>query len=233
MVKFRSLFRIFFLLILCFVVGFGASSVEAKEKIKKCEAVDFSNFEYTTSIDDAGNEVLTFENPNEVVEEMKLEKPNPDAKVVGVYVVKNAYLEEYSAEPPSEVQPFATVYVEPTREAETCGSTRIGYTSAPGDGGDLTLSINRNVNATYSANVSVSSQIVSAGVGFSVTEGVSITATKTVKDTKRGTFYEIAAYAAYNTVFFDVIEDGLFGDRVIGSGYANQPIGACFVVYES
>lgn len=84
----------------------------------------------------------------------------------------------------------------------------------------VSITINQTVSNSYSANVGVSADSVSAGVGFSVTQtyGVSQTGSANIP---AGQTIEIDAYAVYNVSTYDVWwNPALGGDYKVGSGNA-------------
>ena len=101
-------------------------------------------------------------------------------------------------------------------EEETDFSNRIG--TARGSTGTLTCSVSYSEQASYSADVSVSSGIVSAGVGYSVTKTFTLTEGRTTV---------INAYPIYEITWYDVFD--IDGDE-IGSGWAMRLVGAQFIV---
>ena len=108
-------------------------------------------------------------------------------------------------------------------EEETDFGNRIG--TARGSTGTLTCSVSYSEQASYSANVSVSSGIVSAGVGYSVTKTFTLTDSLSV-DTE-GKTTVINAYPIYEITWYDVFD--IDGDE-IGSGWAMRLVGAQFIV---
>ncbi|WP_340673342.1 hypothetical protein [Brevibacillus agri] len=127
-----------------------------------------------------------------------------------------------------DVSTLAAQYVKLKRESEACGTKKIRSSSYGPPGGKMIIS--ETVNASYSANVSVSAEAVSAGVGFNVTKGYTVSDEQTIS-VPAGKTGTITAYPWYQTYEFDVMErrPWPFEDAVVGSGTAYLPIGVCFV----
>ncbi|MBY8889291.1 hypothetical protein K7472_31275 [Streptomyces sp. PTM05] len=107
-----------------------------------------------------------------------------------------------------------------------CGTTQIDYTSGRGPS-TISLSVNKSVAATWSANASVQAGYVSLGVGFNVTSTYTVirSISYPVPSGKVGV---IRAYPSLESYSFDVYDR--FNNK-IGSGYAFKPSGVCFDTY--
>ena len=94
-----------------------------------------------------------------------------------------------------------------------------------GDGGPtgatLSMSQQGSVSNTFQANVGVNAQVVSAGVGFNVTQSWSVTYGYSVQVPPNKT-YRIQSFHHYNGVDFNVWDDdcGDPADTLVGSGTA-------------
>jgi hypothetical protein len=92
--------------------------------------------------------------------------------------------------------------------------------------GPITLSVQvqTSVSATFSSNVSVSADVVSAGVGYSVTASYSVSSsgTWTVPD---GNYGRLEAYALYDKHSWEVWDDdcGTPEDSHVGNGNSWKP----------
>jgi hypothetical protein len=108
------------------------------------------------------------------------------------------------------------------------GSQRIGASSGWGPI-TLSVSVSTSVSATFSANVGVSAEVVSAGVGYSVTAsyGVSSSGTWAVPS---GTYGTLEAYALHNKHTWDVWNDdcGDPADTYSGNGQSYKPNGGVY-----
>ncbi|GIP24174.1 hypothetical protein [Paenibacillus sp. J22TS3] len=113
-----------------------------------------------------------------------------------------------------------------------CGSEALGRSEARADGinHNLGLNITKSVAATFSANVGISAEIVSAGVGYSVTDTFSVSASDSVQTNGKATV--LAGYAKYEVKTFDIWEDDPIWDDYVGSGRALKPWSVCFAVFQ-
>jgi hypothetical protein len=94
----------------------------------------------------------------------------------------------------------------------------------------LTLSGTYSVANSFSANVGVTADVVSAGVGFSVTWTASQTYSASTS-VPTGACRIIKAYNTFNNYSFDVWQDQFIGDPYkIGSGVAHRFIGVWYQV---
>ncbi|MCX7570291.1 hypothetical protein OS242_09980 [Tumebacillus sp. DT12] len=93
----------------------------------------------------------------------------------------------------------------------------------------LSVTVSKSVSATFSANVGVSAEVVSAGVGYSVTGtyGVSSTGTWAVPS---GTYGRLEAYALHDKHSWEVWEDdcGTPTDTYKGNGNSWKPNGSVY-----
>jgi len=93
----------------------------------------------------------------------------------------------------------------------------------------LSVTVSKSVSATFSANVGVSAEVVSAGVGYSVTAtyGVSSTGTWAVPS---GTYGRLEAYALHDKHSWEVWEDdcGTPTDTYKGNGNSWKPNGSVY-----
>jgi hypothetical protein len=83
----------------------------------------------------------------------------------------------------------------------------------------ITLSLTRSVSNGYSANVGVSAQAVSAGVGFNVQYTQSVTYSNAVQ-VPWGQCWRITAYDTFGIYAYDVMFNPFFGDAY-RAGYGN------------
>ncbi|MFB7616495.1 hypothetical protein [Kitasatospora sp. NPDC056181] len=108
---------------------------------------------------------------------------------------------------------------------QVCGTGRVDMVTGPGPM-TLTLSQSRAVASTWSASVSISPWKVSSTVGFSVTD----TATNTESGSypvPAGQFGYLEAYPLYDVYNYDIYNVAV-GDRYVGGGSAQHPVGYCY-----
>ncbi|MFI8085373.1 hypothetical protein ACIF6L_31855 [Kitasatospora sp. NPDC086009] len=111
---------------------------------------------------------------------------------------------------------------------QVCGLDRVDMVTGPGPM-TLTLSQSRAVASTWSASVSVAAWKVSGTVGFSVTD----TATNTESGAfpvPAGKFGYLEAYPLYDLYSYDIYNVAI-GDRYVGGGTAQHPVGYCYNAY--
>lgn len=190
--------------------------------------VVFSGVE--VSAEENVEEVITPDDPEKFIEDMGWEKPHPDAELVEVKRVTNDMDEsDVLGTDSAETRALSYYSVKNVRYAgESCGSIpRLRTSGTGGVDGVLTLGSSTTVSNTFSANVGVSANVVSAGVGFDVTN--SFTRSSSYSVNTGGSSYQIVAYDSYNNFAFDV--NNLFGSTV-GSGNALKQIGFCYAAYK-
>lgn len=97
----------------------------------------------------------------------------------------------------------------------------LGITS--GSSGSITLNIMKSRAASYKSSVSVSAAIVSAGVGYDVTN--TFTISNSCTENTGGRYTEIKGFPIYRITDYYIYYDG----KEKGSGWAMRPIGVAFV----
>ncbi|WP_246005799.1 hypothetical protein [Brevibacillus gelatini] len=228
--------------------GYAAETKKGKDS-ENCKSVDefLASDAYEAKVfKDKGYKEFVIKNPEEFVKKAGLKKPDPKLKAKSVII--RVPLEESNdekvyqynkdsrdgknnreGEVTTQDLDLKPDYVTVTDTSYACGVEEIQRVS--GSKGTLTLTVSEKVAATFSANVSVSAEIVSAGVGFNVTSEYTVTDSNTV-DTN-GRFTELVAYPYYRIKYFDVYDEATFGsDNYLGSGEAWKPIGVCFAVFD-
>ncbi|MGH8964091.1 MAG: DUF6426 family protein [Actinomycetes bacterium] len=105
-------------------------------------------------------------------------------------------------------------------DGEVCGLSTLDYTSTIGPA-KLALEVSKSVSTEVSTSVEVDAQVVSAGVGFNVTEAVTVV-NKTEIDVPAGQFAEIYAFPMFENLSFEIVGSST------GKGYLLKPIGVCF-----
>lgn len=123
---------------------------------------------------------------------------------------------------------FAAYYlanVSAPREFCALPAIRTSYYTYPGG----TMTVTDSISNTYSADVGVDAQVVSAGVGFSVTGTSSISDAQDVI-VDQGTTKRVQAYAMGSITDYEVWNDPWWrGPYQVGSGSATRYTGVCFV----
>lgn len=93
---------------------------------------------------------------------------------------------------------------------------------------NLSLTVNRSVSATFSANVNVSAEVVSAGVGYSVTASYGVSSSGSW-NVPAGRYGRLEGYALHDKHTWDVWDDTCFSGQVYrGSGESFKPNGGVF-----
>lgn len=110
--------------------------------------------------------------------------------------------------------------VDPVSKGQVCGLTQIDYTSTNGPA-KLALEVSKGVATEVSTSMAVDAQVVSAGVGFSVTQSVTV-ANKIEIEVAAGEFGEIYAFPMFEVISFSIVGTSR------GSGYVMKPVGVCF-----
>jgi hypothetical protein len=177
-------------------------------------------------------EKIVPENPDEFIKEKGWEKPTKDAKLVEVVRVSAP---APTSDPNSTVTPMwgSGLYVKKIGgERDACGTTVRARVSGVGNAnGVLQLIQTVTVSNTFSANASVSAEVVSAGVGFDVSKSWTTTASYSVNT--GGKNYQIVAYDDYRLQDFEIWDDPYIGsDYKVGSGTAKRQVGFCYAVYQ-
>lgn len=102
-------------------------------------------------------------------------------------------------------------------------SERLGFSEGWGPI-TLSVSVNKEVSATWSSNTSVSVEVVEVGVGYSLTTKYGITSSGSwnVPD---GTHGRLEAYALHDKHTWDVYDDdcGTAADTYVGNGKSYKP----------
>jgi len=94
---------------------------------------------------------------------------------------------------------------------------------------NLKVEVSRSVSATFSANYGVSAEVVSAGVGYSVTASYSVSSSGSW-DVPAGTYGRLEAYALHDKHSWEIWEDdcGTPTDTYKGSGNSWKPNGSVY-----
>lgn len=94
---------------------------------------------------------------------------------------------------------------------------------------NLKVEVSRSVSATFSANYGVKAEVVSAGVGYSVTASYGV-ASSGSWDVPSGTYGRLEAYALHDKHSWDIWEDdcGTPTDTYRGSGNSWKPNGSVY-----
>jgi hypothetical protein len=119
--------------------------------------------------------------------------------------------------------------VDPVSEGESCGLSMIDYTSSRGPA-KLALEVSKAVSTEVSTSVDVNAQVVSVGVGFSVTEEVTVV-NKIEIDVAAGEFAEIYAFPIFENISFEIVSASTQEPQ--GRGYVMRPVGVCFAPQRS
>lgn len=172
--------------------------------------------------------------------EKTLEKPHPDAKLVGV---KTLELKDVTEDvTPTYLRPGLYKTLTKIRNVKTSyynGKRVLGHNSlkAKNMNSKLTLNISRSVSATLSTTLNFSNKesIVSGAVGFSVTRSYTVS-DGFMGDVPKGRTGYVKAYPKYMRKKFDIYQKFIprrspemdRGWSKEGRGHADKPIGVHF-----
>jgi hypothetical protein len=106
--------------------------------------------------------------------------------------------------------------------SESCGLTKLEKTSGAGKT-TLVLTVEKSVETEMSADVKVDAEVVSAGVGFSVTRKYTV-ADQTRYEVPKGKFGYIEAYPLYDVYPITIYKSG----KKAGGGAVMKAVGVCF-----
>ncbi|MCP3776569.1 restriction endonuclease, partial [Paenibacillus sp. MZ04-78.2] len=94
------------------------------------------------------------------------------------------------------------------------------------------MSFTKSVATSITGTVTVDAQIVSAAVGFNVTQTYTVTDEQTVTISPNYSRAEVSAYANYDIWQYDIYKKRIFWDSKEGYGSVSKPVGVCFnIVY--
>lgn len=183
-----------------------------------------------------GNKVIEITDP-EILKELSSSLPKNDGqKLVGVAI---AYTETDNVPSPSSLQNNSVVtpqwgsgyYLKNINSSVVCGIEILRQSSYKGPA-TATMSVKTGVAATWSANVGVSAEEVSTGLGFNVTKSYEVSDTYQIQ-VPTGKTYTIVARPFFQYYTYEVWYDPLIGfDYKAGNGNAYKPIGVCFYYYQ-
>lgn len=230
MVKFWKVLLSLFLFTLVFNLGKESAFAAETESVNQNPCVtDFSSYKKQKSKiikSETGNTVYEIQNFKQAAEELNVPLNQDGEELIGL-----AY--SYTKQP-EVLEPTVSasgVYLKITSTGEACGQEiiRSSYYKGPST---ATMSISQGISASFSANVSVDSEVVSSGVGFSVTDTFTVTDSYSV-NVPSGYTYNIKARPIYLVKNYDIWNDPFIGwDYQLGSGYAMKPVGVCFALYK-
>ncbi|MGI6307504.1 MAG: hypothetical protein ACOX1X_02645 [Dethiobacteria bacterium] len=215
------------LLILFFVFAsvFMLSSISFAVEKPNLKPLNLSPDQVIT-LDNEEAQKIEIKNPREFLESQNVEIPR-NVKDVRVFIQTNdSEKKELTEQSPDSIETRSTLTVVPYQwfTATDWGNMLHEVT---GSVGELTNSVTRSLAVMWSADVSVSATVVSAGLGYSVTSSYSVTGTQTV-DTG-GNYTVMQAYPTYSVTFFDVKNSS---NTIIGGGESIKPRGVAFVVFQ-
>lgn len=180
-----------------------------------------------------GTNVLEITDPK-VLEKLESSVPRPEGKkLVGVAI---AYSQSHNPSllndgPVLTPQALTGYYLKNITSSVACGADTIRQSTYKGPA-TATMTVTERLSATWSTNTGISASVVSAELGFEVTEEHEVSDSYQIQ-VPSGKTYTIVARPFFRTYNFEVWYDPLFGDDYkAGSGYALKPVGVCFYLYE-
>lgn len=195
--------------------------------VNPCSTNKYKHEVIETNVDE-GYEKVKIADPKKFVEDVGFEKPFPDAQPVEVVIKRPIEYKQLNNKKSDVISEHT--YVTVTSRSEACGTTQIRRSTVPGPS-DYTMTVSEKVTASFSANVGVSAEVVSAGVGFTVTDEFAVSDSYKVS-VPSGATWTVVAYPNLDVYRFDVYEPLLLGHQKTGSGTALKPVGVCFVVWK-
>lgn len=95
----------------------------------------------------------------------------------------------------------------------------------------LTVTVSQSVSATFSSTIGINAEVVSTGMGFSVTKTYTV-ADSGIIDVPAKKYGLLEAHTKYKVYNFDIMQGYLIGeDKKIGTGQALKPSGVIFASY--
>ncbi len=129
-------------------------------------------------------------------------------------------------------QPRASYYIKNIKDLGNLWyfPNKILRSSTYGPGGQGTMTFTESVEAKVSTSVSVDASVVTAGVGFDVSESYSVSDSYTSRTLDSNERVLVEAWAYHNKKEYDIIKSPLFGsDSKVGTGSAHKPVGIRFM----
>jgi hypothetical protein len=167
--------------------------------------------------------------PEDFIKKNGLRKPSKDAVLVKVVDVDYVYENDPSAGEtvhPLEIGGNEYYIKNVGPEYVTYGSYVVASVEKSGaTNGTLTLSQAVAVANSYNVSVSVNAQIITAAVGYNVTQTWTTTATYSQNVTKDNKITVIDAYDKYYQRSFEVWEDDVFFNDFVTTGTSKRHVG--------
>ncbi|MCP3775100.1 restriction endonuclease [Paenibacillus sp. MZ04-78.2] len=188
---------------------------------------------YETDANGITKEITEISNTQEYAKAYNLDLPSPNAKIVHVRTVSASEKANLNILNAAEIsaQGVGDYYlknIEGPRRG--CGIHALRRDNLVYPGGEM--SFTDSVAASITGTVTVDAQIVSAAVGFNVTQTFSVTDKQTVTIPSNYSRAEVSAYANYDIWQYDIYKKGIFWDSKEGYGSVSKPVGVCFnIVY--
>ena len=187
-----------------------------------------------------GKKIVQVNNPEAYAKQMGIIAPSSNAKIVGItMVIDGSSSTDLSAAKPvpnisSGVSPQSILgyyyLYNVSTNGNSCGIQKLrdSYYYGPST---ATMTVSADVSSTWSANVGVTSGVVSAGVGFSVTSTCGVSDAYGIS-VPEGKTYEVIAYPVFTNKSYSVMWHPTIGyESNAGSGNAAKAVGVCFVQY--
>ncbi|MGG4499207.1 hypothetical protein [Brevibacillus reuszeri] len=227
LIKFQKFLMVTLVLFLS-VMAPAASARESANfpELINCENLeDFGDVSLQTQSDGTVDKVIEINNPNEFIKRFRPNATEIPSEIT--FFIPDDESDDSVILPSSDIQALAAsdTYINVKSIGKACGSVPFRESSYSPPGGKMIISEKRD--ASYSVSVNVSVEIISAGVGFSVTEGFQVSDEQLI-EVPKGKLGVLRAYEKYQLITFDVMQKGLFGDKKIGQGTALKPVGVCF-----
>lgn len=188
---------------------------------------------YETDANGVTKEITEISNTQEYAKAYNLDLPSPNAKIVHVRTLSTNEKTNLNSLNADEIstQGVGDYYLKNVQGPRRgCGIHPLRRSNLVYPGGKMTFT--ESVAASVTGTVTVDAQIVSAAVGFNVTQTFSVTDEQTVTIPSNYSRAEVTAYANLDIWQYDIYKKGLFWDSYEGYGSASKPVGVCFnIVY--
>ncbi|GLI09646.1 hypothetical protein YDYSG_56780 [Paenibacillus tyrfis] len=188
---------------------------------------------YETDANGITKEITEISNTQEYAKAYNLDLPSPNAKIVHVRTVSDSEKTNLNSANADKIstQGIGDYYLKNVQGPRRgCGIHPLRRDNLVYPGGKM--SFTESVATSITGTVTVSAEIVSAAVGFNVTQTFTVTDEQNVTIPPAYSRAEVTAYANLDIWQYDIYKKGWFSDSYEGYGAVSKPVGVCFnIVY--